>query len=179
MCADDRRGPSQILQEFDPMNLDFTMTIDGQSQSGSERFGVENPATGKTFAEAPDCTRGELDQAVAAARKAAKTWAATSIDDRRQALMAMAGVLAQNVDELMRLLTTEQGKPHGDAQADVLGGAHWLAETAKLDLPEHVSEDSEERYAVTRHVPVGVVAAIVPWNFPVGFFAREPSSPGS
>lgn len=149
------------------MNLDFTMTIDGESVTGSERFGVENPATGKTFAEAPDCTREELDRAVAAARRAAPAWAATSIAERRQLLLAMAGVLAQNVDELMRLLTMEQGKPHGDAQADVLGGAHWLAETAKLELPEHVSEDSPERRAVTRHLPVGVVAAIVPWNFPV------------
>lgn len=82
-------------------------------------------------------------------------------------LGALAGVLAENVDELMRLLTMEQGKPHADAQGDVLGGAHWLAETAKLELPEHVSEDSEERLAVTRHLPVGVVAAIVPWNFPI------------
>jgi aldehyde dehydrogenase (NAD+) len=149
------------------MSLDFTMTIDGQAHRGSERFGVENPATGEVFAQAPDCTREELDLAVAAARRAGKAWAATPIDQRRQLLGALAGALAENVDELMRLLTMEQGKPHADAQGDILGGAHWLAETAKLDLPEHVSEDSEDRLAVTRHLPVGVVGAVVPWNFPI------------
>lgn len=149
------------------MNLDFTMTIDGRAEPGREQFAVVNPASGEAFAQAPDCTRGELDAAVAAARRAAPGWAATPIEERRAALGALAGALAQNVDELMRLLTMEQGKPHADAQADVLGGAHWLAETTKLDIPEHVSEDSEERLAVTRHLPVGVVAAIVPWNFPI------------
>ncbi len=149
------------------MNLDLTMTIDGKPVAGAERFPVLNPALGEAFAEAPDCTREELDAAVAAARRAAPAWAATPIEERRAMLGALAGVLAENVDELMRLLTMEQGKPHADAQGDVLGGAHWLAETAKLELPEHVSEDSEERLAVTRHLPVGVVAAIVPWNFPI------------
>ncbi len=149
------------------MNVELTMTIDGGPSRGSEQFAVENPATGKAFAKAPDCTREELDQAVAAARRAAPAWAVRPIHERRQMLGALAGALAENVDELMRLLTMEQGKPHGDAQADILGGAHWLAETAKLDLPEHVSEDSDERLAVTRHLPIGVVAAIVPWNFPV------------
>lgn len=149
------------------MNLDFTMTIDGRAEPGREQFAVVNPASGEAFAQAPDCTREELDAAVAAARRAAPGWAATPIEERRAALGALAGALAQNVDELMRLLTMEQGKPHADAQADVLGGAHWLAETTKLDIPEHVSEDSEERLAVTRHLPVGVVAAIVPWNFPI------------
>ncbi len=149
------------------MNLDLTMTIDGKPVAGAERFPVLNPALGEAFAEAPDCTREGLDAAVAAARRAAPAWAATPIEERRAMLGALAGVLAENVDELMRLLTMEQGKPHADAQGDVLGGAHWLAETAKLELPEHVSEDSEERLAVTRHLPVGVVAAIVPWNFPI------------
>jgi acyl-CoA reductase-like NAD-dependent aldehyde dehydrogenase len=146
---------------------DFTMTINGAPVVAAETFAVENPATGIAFAQAPDCSKAQLDDAVAAARKALPGWRATPIDKRRAALLAIAGALAQNVGELSRLLTREQGKPHGDAEADVLGGAYWLAETAKLNLPEHVSEDSPERLAVTRYGPVGVVAAIVPWNFPV------------
>lgn len=149
------------------MSGTYTMTIDGKSVAGSETFGVENPARGEEFARAPDCTQAELDQAVAAARKALPAWKATPLDKRREALGALAGVIMQNADELARLLTTEQGKPHPDAQADVMGGAFWLAESAKFDIPEHVVEDTDERYGVTRYGPVGVVGAIVPWNFPV------------
>lgn len=149
------------------MSQNFTMTINGQAVSGTETFGVENPATGAVFADAPDCSETQLDEAIAAARAALPGWKKTPIEKRREALLAIAGVIAQNGEDLARLLTQEQGKPHPDAMADVLGGAHWLAETAKLDIPEHVSEDSAERRAVTRYQPIGVVAAIVPWNFPV------------
>ncbi len=149
------------------MSQNFTMTINGQAVSGTETFGVENPATGAVFAEAPDCSETQLDEAIAAARAALPGWKKTPIEKRREALLAIAGVIAQNGEDLARLLTQEQGKPHPDAMADVLGGAHWLAETAKLGIPEHVSEDSAERRAVTRYQPIGVVAAIVPWNFPV------------
>lgn len=149
------------------MTDNYTMMIDGKSVAGSETFDVENPARGEVFASAPDCTKAELDQAVAAARKALPAWKATPIDKRREALGALAGAIMQNADELARLLTTEQGKPHPDAQADVMGGAMWLAEAAKFEIPEHVVEDSDERYGITRYGPVGVVAAIVPWNFPV------------
>jgi aldehyde dehydrogenase (NAD+) len=145
----------------------YTMTIGGAARKGAERMGVENPATGEAFAYAPDCTREELDEAVAAARAALPAWKATPIEQRREALRGIAGAIAQNAEELKRLLTTEQGKPAADAEFDVMGGAFWLMETAKFDLPEHLVEDSPERYAITRYLPVGVVAAIVPWNFPM------------
>ncbi len=149
------------------MSAPYTMTIDGQPVAGSESFEVENPATGAPFASAPDCTLAELDTAVAAARKAFSAWKATPIAERRKALGAMAGVIMQHADELARLLTLEQGKPHPDASADVMGGAYWLGESARHEIPEHVSEDTPEHKAVTRYGPIGVVAAIVPWNFPI------------
>ncbi|MEH6694512.1 MAG: aldehyde dehydrogenase family protein [Hyphomonas sp.] len=145
----------------------FSMTINGQAINGTETFAVENPATGKAFANAPDCTRAELDAAVAAGRAAFPGWKATPIAKRRELLNAMAGVIMQNLPELSRLLTQEQGKPHPDAEGDVGGGAFWLMESSKHEIPEHVSEDSAERHAVTRYGPIGVVAAIVPWNFPI------------
>ena len=148
-------------------DLNITMTINGQAVSGSETFDVENPATGKAFAKAPDCTQAQLDAAVAAARAALPAWKATPIAKRRELLNAMAGVIMQNLPELSRLLTREQGKPHPDAEGDVGGGAFWLMESSKHEIPEHVSEDSAERHAVTRYGPIGVVAAIVPWNFPI------------
>ncbi|KJS25074.1 MAG: aldehyde dehydrogenase [Hyphomonadaceae bacterium BRH_c29] len=148
-------------------DMTFTMTINGKAVSGAETFGVENPALADVFAQAPNCTQAELDEAVAAARAALPGWRKTPIAKRREMMQAIAGTIAQHAEELARLLTREQGKPFEQAMGDVLGGSHWFVETAKLDIPEVVSQDDEERYAVTRYEPIGVVAAIVPWNFPI------------
>ncbi|MEY3260156.1 MAG: hypothetical protein RIT46_985 [Pseudomonadota bacterium] len=145
----------------------YTMTIGGQAVSGATSFDVLNPATGQVIGSAPDCTPEQLDAAVAAARKAFPAWSATPIEKRREALLGIAGVLGGNVEELKRLLTSEQGKPHEGAMGDVLGGAYWCQATSTLEIPEKVVEDSAERHGITRHVPIGVVGAIAPWNFPI------------
>src|SRR3546814_8949724 len=77
-----------------------------------------------------------------------------------QAVMAEA-------DAPKRLLTAEQGKPHAEAAGEIMGAGYWLMGAASLDLPVTVNEDSAERYSETRHVPLGVVGAISPWNFPL------------
>ncbi|MGE0829645.1 MAG: aldehyde dehydrogenase family protein [Hyphomonadaceae bacterium] len=146
---------------------DFTMTIGGVGVAGAGAFPVINPATEEPFAEAPDCSRAQLDDAVAAARRAFPAWAALPIEERRAKLLAIAGAIAENVDGLKRLLTREQGKPHQDAAEDILGGVYWCSETAKLDLPVTINEDSPDRLSETRRVPLGVVGAIAPWNFPI------------
>ena len=145
----------------------YTMTIGGQAVSGATSFEVLNPATGQVIGSAPDCTPEQLDAAVAAARKAFPAWSATPIEKRREALLGIAGVLGGNVEELKRLLTSEQGKPHEGAMGDILGGAYWCQATSTLEIPEKVVEDSAERHGITRHVPIGVVGAIAPWNFPI------------
>lgn len=145
----------------------FTMTIGGQAVAGTSHFDVLNPATGQVIGSAPDCTPEQLDAAVAAARKAFPGWSATPIEKRREALLAIAGVLGGNVEELKRLLTSEQGKPHEGAMGDLLGGAYWCQATSTLEIPEKIVEESAERHGVTRHVPIGVVGAIAPWNFPI------------
>jgi len=145
----------------------YTMTIGGQAVSGATSFDVLNPATGQVIGSAPDCTPEQLDAAVAAARKAFPAWSATPIEKRREALLGIAGVLGGNVEELKRLLTSEQGKPHEGAMGDILGGAYWCQATSTLEIPEKVVEESAERHGVTRHVPIGVVGAIAPWNFPI------------
>jgi aldehyde dehydrogenase (NAD+) len=146
---------------------DYTMTIGGKAVAGDTSFAVLNPANEQVIGHAPDCSPSQLDAAVAAARAAFPAWSATPIDQRRQALLGIAGVLAGNVEELKRLLTSEQGKPHADAMGDILGGAYWCQATSSLDLPVKVTEDTEERRGETRHVPIGVVGAIAPWNFPI------------
>ena len=149
------------------MDTAYTMTINGRVVTGSESMNVINPANGAIFATAPDCTRQELDAAVDAARRAFPAWKATPIGKRKELILAFAGAISQHANELARLLTKEQGKPVDDAMYDVLAGAAWLSEWTKHDLPEHISEDTDERKAVTRFEPIGVVAALVPWNFPI------------
>ena len=149
------------------MDGKFQMLVGADLLDGSASFEVLNPATEEVIADVPDATREELDRAVAAARAAFPAWAAVSPDARRAALARLAGVVVANTDALARLLTAEQGKPHREAKAEVQGAAYWLSEVAKLDLPVTVNEDSPERYSETRHVPLGVVGAIAPWNFPL------------
>jgi len=149
------------------LNRPFAMTINGAPVSGAQSYDVINPATARVFAQAPDCSSEELDLAIAGARAAFSGWARTPVDDRRRLISDFAAAIVENVGELAQLLTMEQGKPLKEANDEIMAGAHWLLETAKLDIPETVSEDSDERRTVTVHEPLGVVAGIVPWNFPV------------
>ena len=146
---------------------DFTLTIGGRGVAGAASFPVLNPANEQVVAQAPDCSRTQLDAAVAAARAAFPAWSATPVAERRKALLAIAGVLAANLEDLKRLLTSEQGKPHADAVGDIMGGAYWCQAISSLDIPTTVVEDTAERRGETRHVPIGVVGAIAPWNFPI------------
>lgn len=147
--------------------INYTMTIAGKAVESVEAITVINPATGQPVATAPDCSTEQLDQAVASARAAFPAWRATSDSERGRILKTAAGVLMANADELMRLLTSEQGKPHEEARFEVMGAAYWLSSLAGMDIPVEVNEDSAERRSETHHVPIGVVAGISPWNFPV------------
>lgn len=146
---------------------DFAMLIGGKLDVGSARFEVINPATEQVIGSAPDATREDLDRAIAAARAAFPGWAATPIEQRKAALVTMGQTIMAAADPLKRLLTAEQGKPHAEAEGEVMGAGFWLMGAASLDLPVTINEDSEERYSETRRVPLGVVGAIAPWNFPL------------
>jgi aldehyde dehydrogenase (NAD+) len=149
---------------FDP---DFTMTIGGVAVSASDGLEVLNPATETVVGVAPRATRTQLDKAVAAARAAATGWAATPLSERQELVRNLGSRLLANIDQLKRLLTAEQGKPHIEAEREVQGAAIWCEAVAKQDLPVLVNEDSATRLSRTRYVPLGVVAAISPWNFPL------------
>lgn len=149
------------------VDADYTLTIDGAAASAPGVLEVVNPATGEAFAQAPDAGAAELDRAVAAARKAFPGWRDTPIAERQALVKALGARIAENKDALMRLLTREQGKPHADAAGDVLGGAHWCKVYGEMDVPTTVVEDSDKRRLEVRRIPVGVVGALAPWNFPV------------
>ena len=144
----------------------FVMTIGGDTVPAADSFGVVNPATGAVFAEAPDCSRDQLDAAFEAASKAQRDW---KYDEaaRRATLLKMADVLLASGAEIAPILTAEQGKPLGDANIEVFAAAIWCQYFAKLETPPQViQDDAEARVEVVRR-PVGVVAAITPWNFPL------------
>ena len=151
------------------MNIDgdFAMLINGARVGSAASLNVVNPATEQVIASVPDASEADLDAAIAAARAAFPAWSAKSLDERRAVLNQMGDAILANVDPLKRLLTREQGKPHHEAEGEIIGAGYWLKGAASLDLPVTVNEDSEERYSYTRHVPLGVVGAIAPWNFPM------------
>lgn len=146
---------------------DYTMTIDGAGAAGTRSFDIVNPATGEILARAPDATEKDLDAAVAAARNAFPAWRDRPFAERQALVGAIGTRIAENAAELSQLLTLEQGKPLADAQMEVMGAAFWYGAVAQFQLPVTVCEDSAERRIETRHVPLGVVGAIAPWNFPV------------
>ncbi|MDR6146507.1 acyl-CoA reductase-like NAD-dependent aldehyde dehydrogenase [Sphingomonas sp. SORGH_AS870] len=145
----------------------FHMTIGGKPVFSDSLFDVLNPATEQVLAQAPDATRDHLDSAVAAARAAFPGWAATPIAERRALIDKLGDAVIAHAEDFKRLLTAEQGKPHADAFNEVMGAGLWLKGAATLDLPVTVNEDSADRYSETRRVPIGVVGAIAPWNFPM------------
>jgi len=141
--------------------------INGELVTTETSLDVVNPANEQVIGRVPACGAAELDRAVAAARAAFKTWSKTSVDERRAVIRAMAAAVEANADELYRLLTAEQGKPHHQAQHEIGACSGIMNAQSTLTLEETINEDSDVRLSRTRRVPVGVVAGIVPWNFPM------------
>ena len=160
---------SRVLRLGNDMdsNLAFTMTIDGAAVAGAApAVPVIDPATGAAFAEAPGCSQDQLELAIAAARKAFPAWAATPFEDRKALVAKIADVINVHQEELKVLITREQGKPFELAQGELLGSAYFAMSAAGFVNPDSVSGDAGRRVQ-SRRLPVGVVGAIVPWNYPV------------
>ncbi|GMN14752.1 aldehyde dehydrogenase family protein [Altererythrobacter sp. MTPC7] len=155
------------------MATQYKNLVDGKMIDAGSTFEVVNPATEEVIGLVPACGKDELDQAVAAARRAFKTWRKTSMDERRNAIKAIAGAINENSEELYRLLTAEQGKPHQQAKGEIMGAAYMAATQAELDLEDELVQDNEKESIRTRRVPVGVVGGIVPWNFPVSMAIQK------
>ena len=142
------------------------MTIGGGDAPTEHTFGVRNPATGEVFAEAPECSRQQLDAAFDSAAKAYRGWKSDEAL-RRQTLLKMADVLLASSADIAPLLTSEQGKPLGDANVEVFAAAIWCQYFANLTSPSEVIQDDADALVEVVRRPLGVVAAITPWNFPL------------
>lgn len=148
-------------------DADFEMTIAGDRASSTRTLQVINPATEEVFARAPDANRQDLNAAVSAARKAFPSWRSLPYSERQALITSLGTKLQEHVDEFKLLLTLEQGKPLYWSQLEIFGSGMWLKMVAQQDLPSTINESNLDRQSETRHVPLGVVGAIVPWNFPV------------
>jgi acyl-CoA reductase-like NAD-dependent aldehyde dehydrogenase len=144
----------------------FTNIVNGKLvRTTNTRHGI-NPATKKPLAEVPIATEKDLDDAVSAARVAFKSWSKTHLSERKAALEAFAIALESYEAEFANMLTTEQGKPVRMATLEAKDGPLWIRGINKLEIPDEIV-DQTDRKVITRHTPLGVVGAIVPWNFPI------------
>lgn len=149
------------------LERDFHLLIDGTLHPGASTFDVINPATEQAFAKCPKADAAMLDQAVAAAKHAFPGWAATPIAERAAAVEKLAAGLAAREAEFAALLTAEQGKPLDQAVKEVRGSVFVLRTFAGMRLEERVLRDEGGNRVTEHRAPLGVVAAITPWNFPL------------
>ena len=143
------------------------MTIDGQAVTAERAFDVVDPALGAVTAQAPDCTPEQLDRAVTAAARAQREWR-TDEEARRKTMIAFADAIVAASDELTATLSRETGKPLPVAGAEPGICAAWLQYYAGLQIPRELLQDDEKARIELAQRPLGVVAAITPWNFPLG-----------
>lgn len=141
--------------------------INGRLEDGDTTMKVINPATGAEEFDCPRASMAQLDRAVAAAKAAFPAWSRTPMAERKAALLKIADIIEANAAELARMLTQEQGKPIGDATGEVYGAAAFFRYFTSLDLPMKVIEDSDGKRVEAHRRPLGVVGAIIPWNFPL------------
>ncbi|PWN47287.1 aldehyde dehydrogenase [Violaceomyces palustris] len=150
-------------------NYNLTHIINGKpyDATGAKTREVLNPATRQPITTHPIATREVLDEAVAAARKAFPGWAATPWEERKKALLAWADSFEAMAEQLVNVLSTEQGKTLGGARHEVYGCPVWIREMAKYELKDTVLSEDDDQKTIQVYKPIGVCAGIVPWNFPI------------
>ena len=150
--------------------------VNGEWVDSPQRFDVLDPATGRQLASVPNLEAAHAQAAVAAAQAAWAPWRLMTAKARHAVLMKWYQLLMQHGEDLARLMTAEQGKPLAEARGEVGYGAsfvEWFAEEAKRVQGETVeTTDAAKRYLVIRQ-PIGVCAAITPWNFPLAMITRK------
>ena len=147
----------------------YTLLIGGEPVATSHHAAIANPSNGDVVGYMPLGTEADLDQAVAAAGKAFKTWSQVSNEERANACRAIAEKISEHAEELAQILTREQGKPlNGLGSRFEIGAAlAWTRHTAELDLPVEILQDDSEGRVELHRKPIGVVGSITPWNWPV------------
>jgi succinate-semialdehyde dehydrogenase/glutarate-semialdehyde dehydrogenase len=151
------------------------MTIDGAGVNGTRSFDVVNPSTGDLVGRAPIAEEEHVDAAVEAAHRARRAWRDTPAAERGSAIMRLASAARDASDEMADWLTREQGKPLAAARGEVAGLCGLLefyAQEARRIAGQVLESDQPDRFVYVLKQPVGVVAAIPPWNDPLHLLGR-------
>lgn len=146
-----------------------------RSDSG-KTFDVTNPATGEVIVTLPDMSRAETARAIDRAHAAQKAWAKKTGKERAAVLRSLYDLLVANADDLATILTMEMGKPLAEARGEILYGAsyvEWFGEEAKRVYGDTIPGHQPDKRIIVLKQPIGVVAAITPWNFPNAMLARK------
>ncbi len=166
------------LQLSDPDLLRSQAYVDGawvDADSGAT-FPVVDPATGDAIAQVPRMGAAETRRAIEGAERAREAWAALLAKDRARLLRDLADAMLANADDLAAIMTAEQGKPVGEAKAEVAYAAsffEWFGEEAKRVYGETIPAPMPERRIVVLRQPIGVTVGITPWNFPSAMPTRK------
>ncbi len=171
---DMKTSPLALLN--DPSLLKTDGLIDGQWIKGSSRFDVQDPANGNKLVDVANLGPAEAKQAIAAANAAWPAWRSKTGKERHAILMKWFNLLMANQEDLGRIMTAEQGKPFAEAKGEVAYGAsfvEWFAEEAKRVNGETLPQFDNNRRLMVLKQPIGVCAAITPWNFPLAMITRK------
>ena len=167
---------SPLTQLKDASLLKTDAYIDGRWVGAPATFAVTDPATGQVLAQVANHGGEAAQAAIAAAERANAGWRAKTAKERSTVLMKWFSLLVEHADDLARIMTAEQGKPLAEARGEVIYGAsfvEWFAEEGKRIYGETVpATDINKRYLVLKQ-PIGVCAAITPWNFPLAMITRK------
>src|SRR5512139_3786524 len=162
----------------DPKLFRTQCYVDGAwiGADSKKTFAVHNPATGEALGSVPDLGAAETRRAIEAAERALPAWRARTGKDRSAILRKWNDLIVANLDDLALILTTEQGKPLAEAKGEIQIGAayvEWFAEEAKRIYGDTIPTPWADRRIVVVKQPVGVCAAITPWNFPHSMITRK------
>ncbi|MBK9236451.1 MAG: NAD-dependent succinate-semialdehyde dehydrogenase [Rhodoferax sp.] len=169
-----KTSPLALLK--DPTLLKTDALINGQWVAGSARFAVDDPATGAHLADVANLEPAEAQAAIIAANAAWPAWKTKTAKERSIILRKWFDLLMANQDDLGRIMTAEQGKPLAEAKGEVAYGAsfvEWFAEEAKRINGETLPQFDNTRRLIVLKQPIGVCAAITPWNFPLAMITRK------
>jgi len=171
---DMKTAPLSLLN--DPTLLKTDALINGQWVKGTDRFDVHDPATGKKLADVANLGPADATAAIDAANAAWPAWRNKTGKERSGILRKWFDLLMANQEDLGRIMTAEQGKPFAEAKGEVAYGAsfvEWFAEEAKRVNGETLPQFDNNRRLMVLKQPIGVCAAITPWNFPLAMITRK------
>ena len=148
------------------------LTINGTEAITENTFEVLNPATEELAAACPQADAKMLEQAIGSANQAFPGWSGLTHADRKARMLLIADLLEEHMEELAGILTLESGKPLNGfggvgSMFEVGGAIEWCRVTAEIELPVEVVQDNDDARVEVHHKPLGVVASITPWNFPL------------